>query len=248
VKHKVVEKEAALKMPKSLNGDDKAPESPTKDAEHVTTKDAEPVTISSTPRRDSARLASQRRLETTTDASDHDVSVGARMAPRSDPEIGPPPIVPDEVLISCESEGAHKDGSGKVGGLKAGKSYPSKVFAFRGTGNGIKGIEFMTKHRKFVSALNEDNLPNYEAGGKDGRKAAEAYEEFLCGMDLINQQEYITQKTHIGDLLCWERQIRVRTNAHTARFFDSNLRERASRPMATPPVSANFFVLGKQVK
>ena len=231
-----MENEAALKMPKSLNGDDKAPESPT--------KDVEPVTISSTPRRDSARLASPRRLETTTDASDHDVSFSARMAPRSDPEIGPPPIVPDEVLL----EGARKDGGGKLGGLKAGKSYPSKVFAFRGTGKGIKGIEFMTKHRKFVSALNEDNLPNYDAGGEDGRKAAEAYEEFLCGMDLINQQEYITQKSHIGDLLCWERQIRVRTNAHTARFFDSNLRERASRPMATPPVPAIFFVLGKQVK
>lgn len=224
-------------MPKSLNGDDKAPESPT--------KDSEPVTISSTPRRDSARLAGPRRLETTTDASDHDVSFSARMAPRSDPEIGPPPIVPDEVLISCETEGARKDGSGKVGGLNAGKSYPGKVFAFRGTG--MKGIEFMTKHRKFVSALNEDNLPNYEAGGEDGRKAAEAYEEFLCGMDLINQQEYITQKTHIGDLLCWERQIRVRTNAHTARFFDANMRERASRPMATPPVN-QFFVLVKQVK
>jgi hypothetical protein len=226
---------AALKMPKSLNGDDKAPKSPTKDAEPVTTKDAEPVTISSTPRRYSARLAGPRRLESTTDASDHDVSFSARMAPRSDPEIGPPPIVPDEVLISCEAEGARKDGSGKVGGLNAGKSYPGKVFAFRGTG--MKGIEFMTKHRKFVSALNEDNLPNYRAGGEDGRKAAEAYEEFLCGMDLINQQEYITQKTHIGDLLCWERQIRVRTNAHTARFFDANLRERASRPMATPPVA-----------
>ena len=120
-------------------------------------------------------------------------------------------------------------------GPNPGRSFPGKVFAFRGTG--MKGIEFMTKHRKFVSALNEDNLPNYRAGGEDGRKAAGAYEEFLCGMDLINQQEYITQKTHIGDLLCWERQIRVRTNAHTARFFDANLRERASRPMATPPVA-----------
>jgi len=213
-------------MPKSLSGDDKAPESPT--------KDVEPVTISSTPRRDCARLSSPRRLETTTDASDHDVSFSARMAPRSDPEIGPPPIVPlvpDEVL-----KGERKE----VGG-KAGKSYPSKVFAFRGTGKGMKGIEFMTKHRKFVSALNEDNLPNYRAGGEDGRKAAEAYEEFLCGMDLINQQEYITQKTHIGELLCWERQIRVRTNAHTARFFDANLRERASRPVATPPVPAIFL-------
>jgi len=115
----------------------------------------------------------------------------------------------------------------KLEGPNPGRSFPSKVFAFRGTGKS-NGIELKTKHYKFVSALN-DRVPKYETTGAEGLKAKEAYDEFLRGLDLINQQEYIgenTPKKHIGDLLQWERQIRVRTNAHTSRLFDTNLRER----------------------
>jgi hypothetical protein len=112
-------------------------------------------------------------------------------------------------------------------GPNPGRSFPGKVFAFRGTGKS-NGIELKTKHYKFVSALNH-RVPKYETTGAEGLKAKEAYDEFLCGLDLINQQEHIgenTPKKHIGDLLKWERQIRVRTNAHTSRLFDTNLRER----------------------
>jgi hypothetical protein len=80
------------------------------------------------------------------------------------------------------------------GGDRGGKSFSPAVFAFRGT---EAGVEFRRKHCKYVSVLAEDNLPDY---GEEGQEAMDAYLEFLRGLDLINQQEFIRNGRKNADL------------------------------------------------
>jgi hypothetical protein len=112
---------------------------------------------------------------------------------------------------------------------RAGASYDPPAFAFRGK---RAGVEFKKKHKKYVSALSKDNLPEY---GEEGRAAREVYEEFLHGLELVNQQEALQLGRKNADLKKWERQVRTRANAHTQRRFDENLRQRVKRPMSDQP-------------
>ena len=122
---------------------------------------------------------------------------------------------------------------GPVGSFEAqglsGKPYDPPRFAFRGS---TAGVEFKTKHQKFVSALGDDRLPDY---GEEGLVALDAYKEFLHGLDLINQQEPIQTGSKTGDLKRWERAIRQRANVRTQRLFDENLRQRVRRSMDASP-------------
>ena len=119
------------------------------------------------------------------------------------------------------------EGSSFIDG--AGASYDPPAFAFRGK---KAGVEFRKKHRKYVSALNRSQLPEY---GDEGQAAREVYEQFLHGLELINQQEALQLGRKNADLKSWERQIRTRANVHTQRQFDENLRRRVKRPMSDRP-------------
>ena len=121
---------------------------------------------------------------------------------------------------------AGEDGTGAFK-WDEGASYWKPVFAFRGSS---AGVELKTKHRKY--ATNMWALPSC---GAEGREAVEAYAEFLEGLDLINQQEEVPKDKEIGELLRWERQVKVRANARSARLFDENLRRRVRKGMHTPP-------------
>lgn len=110
-----------------------------------------------------------------------------------------------------------------------GEGYDPPAFAFRGKNS---GVEFRKKHRKYVSALNRSNLPDY---GDEGQAAKEVYEEFLHGLELINQQEALLLGRKNADLKKWERQVRTRANVRTQRRFDENLRQRVKRPMSDHP-------------
>ena len=92
---------------------------------------------------------------------------------------------------------------------ETGESLDKPVFAYRGDGKD-PCVEFKSGHAKFLSALNAHLLPDLGSSHR-AQQAAEAYKEFLHGLQLIGAQETINQhgvhSKNILELYNWERQI-----------------------------------------
>jgi hypothetical protein len=91
------------------------------------------------------------------------------------------------------------------------KSKRTPVMSSDGRGGGKDPcVEFKSGHAKFLSALNAHLLPDLGSSHR-AQQAAEAYKEFLHGLQLIGAQETINQhgvhSKNILELYNWERQI-----------------------------------------